>query len=256
MPSIIFAEMPKLVPTTIKTMLMKNTKPIHERLGVRGSSERGSICESVHTSQMNILHPTISKAKNRRSVQDRLSKAWVNPATKERNRIALHALETMVNDKSHNMLIESDKDATELLTAFAQAIKRAKQPAIESADQKYDMKLQKEISMLQVSYCLCECPQFCRQTCKLYGVMSLLMLSGKTRSIHVPRWFRGQQQWSRNRWTSVIPCNRHVDESTICIKQIAIFIHHGRSENSLHLFSFFSNLKEYAIHKKICQIDL
>lgn len=135
--------MPKLVPYVIKTLPPKNAKPIHQRLG-----ERGSICESIHTSQMKLFRANNFKSKKRVSVQNRLGKSWVNPATKERNRIALHALKSIVKDGPQNMI--ACNDASKLLDAFAKAIKREIQP-IQSADQKYDMKVQKEISSLQVS---------------------------------------------------------------------------------------------------------
>lgn len=140
--------MPKLVPCEVKTLPPKNSKPIHQRLG-----QRGSICESIHTSQMKLLGSDNFKAKHRVSVQNRLGKAWVNPATKERNRIALHALKSIVKDGPQSM-IEGDDVGTKLFNAFAKAIKRQVQPITQSADQKYDMKVQKEISVLQVSFSL------------------------------------------------------------------------------------------------------
>lgn len=137
-------EMPKLVPYEMKTLPPKNTKPIHQRLG-----ERGSICESIHTSQLKLFQSNKFKAKNRNSVQNRLGKAWVNPAVKERNRIALHTLK-VVKDSPQSM-IESDKDTTILLKAFAKAINRDHLAPNQSSEQKYNIKLQKEISMMQVS---------------------------------------------------------------------------------------------------------
>lgn len=141
-------EMPKLVPVEMKTLPPKSSKPIHQRLG-----ERGSICESIHTSQLKLFQPNRFKAKDRASVQNRLGKAWVNPATKERNRIALHALKSIV-DNPRNM-IENDDDGLKLLNAFAKAIKNAESTqtakSIQSANEKYDMQIQKEISMVQVS---------------------------------------------------------------------------------------------------------
>lgn len=141
-------EMPKLVPFEVKTLPPKSSKPIHQRLG-----ERGSICESIHTSQMNLFQPKNFKAKQRRSVQNRLGKAWVNPLIQERNRIALHTLKSIVDNPQN---IQIDGDGLQLLSAFAKAIKSSESAktigAIESADQKYDMAIQKEISMVQVSY--------------------------------------------------------------------------------------------------------
>lgn len=143
-------EMPKLVPFEMKTLPPKPTKPIHQRLG-----ERGSICESIHTSQMNLYQPNKFKAKKRVSVQNRLGKAWVNPITTERNRIALHTLKSIV-DNPRNM-IEIDDDGRNLLSAFAKVIKNAESvdggiKSIQSAQEKYNMDIQKEISMVQVSY--------------------------------------------------------------------------------------------------------
>lgn len=55
-----------------------------------------------------------------------------------------------MDDGPRNM-IETEKEASELLNAFAQAIKRTQQPSIQSAEPKYDMTVQKEILKLQVS---------------------------------------------------------------------------------------------------------
>lgn len=103
---------------------------------------------------MNLFQPKNFKAKQRLSVQNRLGKAWVNPVIKERNRIALHTLKSIV-DNPQNM-IQIDGDGLQLLSAFAKAIKGSESAntiaAIQSADQKYDMAIQKEISMVQVSY--------------------------------------------------------------------------------------------------------
>lgn len=133
-------EMPKLVPYEPCTLPPKNSKPIHRRLG-----ERGSVCESIHTSQMNLLKPNF-KAKNRVSVQNRLGKNYVNPACVERNRIAIHALNTYARQSSN----KGDDSGKALLSAFANAIERETQPK-QNPDQKYDMQIQKEISSLQVS---------------------------------------------------------------------------------------------------------
>lgn len=139
--------MPKLVPVQIETLPPKNTKPIHQRLG-----ERGSICESIHTSQMNLFQSKNFKAKQRRSVQNRLGKSWVNPVIHERNRIALHTLKSIVDNPTN--MVQIDGDGLQLLNAFAKAIKNGASTssvgAIQSADQKYDMAIQKEISMVQV----------------------------------------------------------------------------------------------------------
>lgn len=145
--------MPKLKPFEIKTLPPKNpTKPIHQRLG-----ERGSICESIHTSQMKLFQPN-SKAKQRISVQNRLGKSWVNPAARERTRIALHTLKSIVDNPRNNPLVEIDGDGLQLLNAFATAVKngkvaRAIDGAADAGDgkQKYNMAIQKEISMVQVS---------------------------------------------------------------------------------------------------------
>lgn len=113
---------------------MPPKKPIHQRLG-----ERGSICESIHTSQMKLFRPNKFKAKH--SVQQRLGKNYVNPAVKERNRIVLHAVNTYA--ASNNMLSSGDMQG---LNAFTKAIEHAAPPK-----QKYNMDVQKEISYLQVS---------------------------------------------------------------------------------------------------------
>lgn len=91
-----------------------------------------------------------NKAKHRVNVQQRLGKNWVNPVTKERNRIALQTLKSMV-DNPHNVL-DIDGDGLQLLSAFAKAIRNGEPAkAIQSAEQKYNMKIQQEISMVQVS---------------------------------------------------------------------------------------------------------
>lgn len=126
-------EMPKLVPYEPKKM---PKKPIHERLG-----NRESICESIHTSRMKLFRPNNFKAKH--SVQSRLGKGWVNPAIRERGRIALHALTSF----SKNMLASDDVQGQMLLNEFTKAIQGTAEPA-----KKYDMNVQKEISSLQVSF--------------------------------------------------------------------------------------------------------
>lgn len=155
------------MPIDIKTLPPKSTKPIHQRLG-----ERGSICESIHTSQMNLFQPKNFKAKQRLSVQNRLGKAWVNPEIKERNRIALHTLKSIV-DNPKNM-IQIDGDGLQLLSAFAKAIKTGDSAnsvgAIQSADQKYNMAIQKEISMVQVSCC-------CQTIAAIYSIILARLLS-------------------------------------------------------------------------------
>lgn len=132
--------MPKLVPFEVKTMPQK---PIHQRLG-----KRNSVCESIHTSQMKLYRPTQFKA--RRSVQSRLGKNYVNPAVIERNRIAVHALNTYAKNASNKVI--DDLQGQILIDAFKKSISVSN--AIQNASEppkKYDMKIQKEISMLQVS---------------------------------------------------------------------------------------------------------
>lgn len=128
--------MPKLVPFGVKTMPQK---PIYQRLG-----KRNSVCESIHTSQMKLYRPM----KARRSVQSRLGKNYVNPAVIERNRIAVHALNTYaknaanIDDVQGQILIDAFKKSI----SVCNAIQNVSEPT-----KKYDMKIQKEISMLQVS---------------------------------------------------------------------------------------------------------
>lgn len=134
--------MPKLVPFEVKTMPQK---PIHQRLG-----KRDSVCESIHTSQLKLYRPTQFKFKARRSVQSRLGKNYVNPAVIERNRIAVHALNTYAKNAANNVI--DDVQGQILIDAFKKSISVAN--AIQNVSEppkKYDMKIQKEISMLQVS---------------------------------------------------------------------------------------------------------
>lgn len=132
-------EMPKLVPFVPNTMPAK--RPIHRRLGDRSDS----VCESIHTSRLNLASKTNFKSKNRVSVQNRLGKNWVNPAISERNRITMHTINEYAR-KSNN-----DDDAGKiLLGAFARAIEREATTS-KPPQQKYNMQLQKEISSLQVS---------------------------------------------------------------------------------------------------------
>lgn len=128
--------MPKLVPFVQKTMPSKG-KPIYQRLG-----ERGSICESIHTSQMKLFRSNKFKAKN--SVQNRLGKGYVNPAVKERNRIAMHALDVFRRNADY------DVQGKLLLNAFTKAAIEQDEAVATEPKQKYDMEMQKEISMLQV----------------------------------------------------------------------------------------------------------
>lgn len=128
-------EMPNLVPFVVKTLPPK--KSIHQRLGLPRS---GSICESIHTSQMKLFRPNKFKVKN--SVQNRLGKGYVNPAVRERGRIALHHLQTFAK--------KNDADGQILLNAIKKAIKNETERELVPA-QKYDMNIQKEISYLQVS---------------------------------------------------------------------------------------------------------
>lgn len=130
--------MPKLVPFEVKTLPPK--KPIHQRLG-----PRGSICESIHTSQMKLFRPNKFKVKN--SVQNRLGKGYVNPAERERGRIALHHLKAFAK--------KNDAEGQVLLNAIKKAIKDETERELEPA-QKYDMSIQKEISCLQVSQSIFE----------------------------------------------------------------------------------------------------
>ncbi|XP_055323501.1 uncharacterized protein LOC129578651 [Sitodiplosis mosellana] len=157
-------EMPKLVPFVAKTMPPKK-KPIHQRLG-----ERGSICESIHTSQMKLYRSNQFKAKN--SVQKRLGKGYVNPAIVERQRITLHALKSFAKDES-NMLVSNDDQGQMLLNAFVKAININSNGITNGitnkfhfnnnnhgreAEPKYDMKIQKEISCLQGKELYYACP--------------------------------------------------------------------------------------------------
>lgn len=136
-------EMPKLVPYEKDTMPAK--KPIHHRLGDRSDS----VCESIHTSRLNLASKEKFKAKNRISVQNRLGKNWKNPAILERNRITMHTINE-ISRKSNNMFLNNDDDAGKiLLGAFARAVER--ETSTPKVTQKYNMQLQKEISSLQVS---------------------------------------------------------------------------------------------------------
>lgn len=134
-------QMPKLEPYVQKKMPAKESKSVHDRLGVRSS-----VCESIHTSRMKLFQPNF-KAKNRKSVQQRLGKNWVNPATAERNRIVIHALNS---GALNNMVTPVNKEGSELLNAFAMAIGRGIDQT-ENNRHKYNMALQKEISQIQVS---------------------------------------------------------------------------------------------------------
>lgn len=142
------------MPFVPKTLPPKNAKPIHDRLG-----GRGSICESIHTSRMKLLKPNF-KAKERISVQQRLGKNYVNPANIERNRIAIHALNSYARNRN-NVLTNNDDSGKALLNAFARAIEREVAPQ-HNPQQKYDMQVQKEISSLQVSIIL-EINRKCRK---------------------------------------------------------------------------------------------
>lgn len=130
--------MPKLVPYEPKKM---TKKPIHQRLG-----DRSSICESIHTSQMNLFRPNF---KAKKSVQSRLGKNWVNPAVRERNRIAFHAFNTFAGNASNNAenILINDNNGKTLLNEFVKAIGCQVQPPLK----KYNMEIQKEISSLQAS---------------------------------------------------------------------------------------------------------
>lgn len=126
--------MPKLVPHKPKPMAAPK-KPIHQRLG-----KRNSVCESIHTSQLQLYKPYSFKAKAKAGVQSRLGKNWVSPAVHERNRIAMHALQTFAKNAGE------DEGKKMLLSAFGKAIEAQAEP-----EKKYDMKIQKEICSLQVS---------------------------------------------------------------------------------------------------------
>lgn len=132
-------EMPKLVPCTVNKMPPKS-KPIHERLG-----KRDSVCESIHTSQLKLFRPMKFKAKG--SVQSRLGRNFVSPAVVERNRIAVHALNTYAKSAANNLMSTDDVQGQIMINAFAQAIRSESAPP-----KKYDMQVQKEISYLQVSF--------------------------------------------------------------------------------------------------------
>lgn len=127
-------------------------KSVHQRLGGRSNGERGSICESIHTSQLSLFNKNQFKAK--RSVQSRLGKGYVNPAVLERNRIALHALNLFEKSAAANMLTDpDDAQGRLLLSAFTKAAiqqNRAIEMNPETTKPKYDMQVQKEISALQV----------------------------------------------------------------------------------------------------------
>lgn len=133
---------PKVItaPTATQTAPLQKTKSIHERLG-----KRESVCESIHTSQMQLYRRPKFKAKQ--SVQNRLGKHWVNPASVERNRITVHALNAFAKNATRNMLANDDVQGQLLLNAFSSAIEREAEKKV-----KYDMKIQKEISSLQVSW--------------------------------------------------------------------------------------------------------
>lgn len=125
--------------TATQTAPPQSAKSVHERLG-----KRASVCESIHTSQLQLYRPRF-KAKAK-SVQNRLGKNWVNPSAVERNRIAFHALNTFAKSASRNMTANDDVQGQLLLNAFSSAIQREAEK-----NDKYDMKIQKEISSLQVS---------------------------------------------------------------------------------------------------------
>lgn len=169
--------MPKLVPFEVKTLPPKTTKPVHQRLG-----ERGSICESIHTSQMNLYKP-----KKRISVQNRLGKSWVNPAVKERSRITLHALRTIAEDGS-DIVQQSDDATTKLLKAFVDVIKKQELPQLQRAENKYNMKVQKEILAIQVSHSY---SRICAWALKLFFVCfdNRDIFQGKQQSFTVPGGF-------------------------------------------------------------------
>lgn len=79
-------------------------------------------------------------------MQSRLGRGFVNAAVVERNRIAVHALNTYAKSAAKNIMATDDVQGQILINAFTKAIQMESPP-----QKKYDMKIQKEISMLQVS---------------------------------------------------------------------------------------------------------
>lgn len=178
-------QMPKLVPFQQNTMPKK--KPIHTRLG-----ERGSVCESIHTSQMKLFRPNIFKAKV--SVQKRLGKNYSNPAMNERNRITLHTLNSIANKASKNNMLHDDRL---LFNTLTKRIGYNAEPDPEP-EPKYNMKIQKEISYLQVNPL--QKINFHNQINLINNFHEFVVFAGKRTALCVSRSFCGKQRWTRFAW--------------------------------------------------------
>lgn len=128
--------MPKLVP------FVPTNKSVKERLGSSRSASNGQIENRVMPVQT-LVRPNF-KAKN--SIQKRLGKNFVNPAVAERNRITVHALKSFASSAQKSLAAPDETNGKFLLDAFTSALELA------APDKKYDMRIQKEICEIQVSF--------------------------------------------------------------------------------------------------------
>lgn len=134
--------MPQLKPI-IKNENNQTKKPIHERLG-----DRGSVYESVHTSQMNLFKP--QKKRQQKSVHNRLNKAFINPAVATRNKIAVNALTSFATNAAKLLTDPTASCYDDFFGVFNQVNQINNSGPGPSDQQKYNMRIQKEISQIQV----------------------------------------------------------------------------------------------------------
>lgn len=110
-------------------------KSVHERLGGRQSG-----CESIH---LNRIYSLETNFKAKKSIQNRLSKNFFNPSAAERNRITLQTLNTLTSCAKKTTDTTDEMNGNFLFQALSNAIKTVPK-------KKYDMRIQKEITCLQV----------------------------------------------------------------------------------------------------------
>lgn len=148
-------EMPKLVEFTVQVPSKKKPrKSVHERLGQRKHIVE-SECESIHTSRLALYSQPRFKPYN---ISNRLNANYVNPAQIQRNKITLTALHSFATHALRNLSATDEQHGQLLADSIAgtfQALEIENGDDLQSeSGSKYNMEVQEEISLLQVSISL------------------------------------------------------------------------------------------------------
>lgn len=115
------------------------------------------VCESIHTSQLSLFKPNNRK---RFSVHNRLNKNFVSPAVTARKNIVINAL------KSAESAVQALCDPSDSYYTGNEFLSLVANTNIKQ-EPKYNMKIQKEISQLQVNFKFSDWP-CCIDTSKMH----------------------------------------------------------------------------------------